>query len=585
MKHLKILSLVTISTLILVVSLILIKQKVFVNNRVTITYPLNKAVFPADIASPTFKWTSLDTMDWKISIKDGDKTIYSTDTIKGTRWKPDKKTWDQLKTDHWNKKLTVLLEPLSQSKKFFDQISRISFFISSDSVNAPILYREIPLPFSFAEKNMQLTSYTLYNVASYKEPHRALEKFKVCGNCHSISRDGSTIALDFDASTRDKGGFFIAKIDTTIDFNKKNYLSWSKYQDKSTFGLFSKISNSGRYVVTTIKDRVISKKIEPLRPIDIEYSQVFFPVNGVLAVYDREKDTLVELPGANNPLYVQSNAIWTPDDKYIVFARAKAIPYPTDSTYKYKSFIDDKELIDAFVTGKKTMKFDLYKVPFNNGKGGVAEPIKGASNNGMSNYFPAISPDGKFLAWCESKNLMMLRPDSRIYMVDLETGKSHKLKSNFNSMNSWHAWSPNGKWLVFASKAYSMFTDMFITHIDNKGDASIPVLLEHSHTPDRAINYPEFINIDPGFQFTMNYDYVNIQHILDVLNEKNDTAQARILLKKYLFQEQFSTPEEYQGLSDIYFKMGDMKKAKYYAQLGIEKAKAYYQFNHKKSRK
>ena len=44
-------------------------------------------------------------------------------------------------------------------------------------------------------------------------------------------------------------------------------------------------------------------------------------------------------------------------------------------------------------------------------------------------------------------------------------------------MNSWHSWSPNGKWLVFSSKANSPYTQLFLTHIDEQGNSTPPVLL------------------------------------------------------------------------------------------------------------
>jgi hypothetical protein len=64
-------------------------------------------------------------------------------------------------------------------------------------------------------------------------------------------------------------------------------------------------------------------------------------------------------------------------------------------------------------------------------------------------------------------------------------------------MNSWHSWSPNGKWLVFASKAYSDYTQLCLTHIDENSDSTPPVLLAHLTAPDRAANIPEFVNTRP----------------------------------------------------------------------------------------
>jgi tetratricopeptide (TPR) repeat protein len=64
-------------------------------------------------------------------------------------------------------------------------------------------------------------------------------------------------------------------------------------------------------------------------------------------------------------------------------------------------------------------------------------------------------------------------------------------------MNSWHSWSPNGKWLVFSSKAYSVYTQLFLTHIDSEGRSTPPVVLANFTEANRAANIPEFANMRP----------------------------------------------------------------------------------------
>jgi len=64
-------------------------------------------------------------------------------------------------------------------------------------------------------------------------------------------------------------------------------------------------------------------------------------------------------------------------------------------------------------------------------------------------------------------------------------------------MNSWHSWSPNSKWLVFTSKINTPYTQLFLTHIDEEGRSTPPVLLSHFTAPDRAANIPEFVNNKP----------------------------------------------------------------------------------------
>ena len=64
---------------------------------------------------------------------------------------------------------------------------------------------------------------------------------------------------------------------------------------------------------------------------DYRFLQVFYPTRGILAWYSRATGRREPLPGADDPRYVQTDGVWSPDGKYIVFARAEAKdPYPTD---------------------------------------------------------------------------------------------------------------------------------------------------------------------------------------------------------------------------------------------------------------
>ena len=94
-------------------------------------------------------------------------------------------------------------------------------------------------------------------------------------------------------------------------------------------------------------------------------------------------------------------------------------------------------------------------MPFNEGRGGAPEPLAGASNNGVSNFFGRYSPGGKWIVFCRAKSYMLLQKDSELYILPAEGGQARRLLCNAGRMNSWHSFSPNGKWLVFSSKAWS----------------------------------------------------------------------------------------------------------------------------------
>lgn len=534
------------------------------NKTIRFSFPLEDALFPKDFTAPTFFWEDKNpsAQSFEISVDlDGKKNFYTTN-VSDKKWKPSLETWNAIKSNSGFKDIVLTIHR-NVSGKLSKEYGQLKIKISQDEIGAPILYRQIPLPFSFAEKNIEQTSYSVIDVTSPQPFHNVLGSFKVCGNCHSLSSNGKTIGLDFDAVSRDKGGYFIAPVDTVTTFNKNSYLSWSKMSGRNTFGLLSRVSWNGRYVVTTVKDRVVSKKIDD--PGKVAYSQLFFPVNGVLAVYDTLTKKLTELPGANNPEYVQSNAVWTPDDKYIVFVRAKALPFPKNET-KFDCFVRDEALIERYIQEKESLKFDICIIPFNEGKGGVAQPIKGASSNGQSNYFPTVSPDGNWLVFCQASNFMMLRPDSRLFILPLKGGKARKLQCNFTDMNSWHSWAPNGKWLVYVSKALDNYSDMFLTHIDEKGNASVPVLVENAKRFRCAANYPEFMNRQPGFKFRMDYSFINIIDIEDAIIAGNK-EKAKAMLDQYMSQK-LGTPLEYHEVARMKLLLGDKTGAAEYDRKG-----------------
>jgi len=65
-------------------------------------------------------------------------------------------------------------------------------------------------------------------------------------------------------------------------------------------------------------------------------------------------------------------------------------------------------------------------------------------------------------------------------------------------MNSWHTFSPNGRWLAFSSKARGPYTQLMLTHIDANGNDSPAVIVDNTTAANRAVNIPEFVNVPQG---------------------------------------------------------------------------------------
>jgi tetratricopeptide (TPR) repeat protein len=89
-----------------------------------------------------------------------------------------------------------------------------------------------------------------------------------------------------------------------------------------------------------------------------------------------------------------------------------------------------------------------------------------------------------------------MRPDGKLWIVPLEGGEARLLSCSLPVMNSWHSFSPNGRWLVFSSKTNTPYTQMFLSHLDENGYSSPAVLIENATVSNRAVNIPEFVNIE-----------------------------------------------------------------------------------------
>jgi len=503
----------------------------------TIDIPVNGTIYPPEIIPPQFAWRDDNpaVSVWRIEVVFGEharsikawsngekmELAPADDTLVGYvppaltpeqaaahTWRPDAKTWEEIKKHSVQEPATVTISGYA-SQKDHEPLSQAHATIrtSMDPVGAPIFYRDVPLippDLSTAQRGVikPLPDSVLPRIKwelryiSQTQSKVMMTNLPTCGNCHSFSRDGKTMGIDVDGPANDKGLYALVPLKKVSTISNDYLIHWSAFSEEHAqkrFGFMSQVSPDGKYVVNSIDVphahgvRMVDRLYNGFYT-DYGFGQVFYPTRGVLAWYSKETGKLQTLPGADDPNFVQTSAFWSPDGKWLVFSRAAARdPYPPG--YQRATYANDPN--------ETQIQYDLYRIPFSDGKGGTPERIVGASENGMSNNFPKVSPDGKWIVFVECKSGLLMRPDSKLYIVPFEGGEARPLQSNLPLMNSWHSFSPNGRWLAFSSKSPSLYTHLYLTHIDDQGNTSPAVVVENATASNRAVNIPEFVNLGP----------------------------------------------------------------------------------------
>ena len=465
-----------------------------------VAYPYEGTLFPPDLRSPEFRWEGA-AAKWEVRLTVAGSTRAFSASVRENRWTPPEPVWEEFKRLSGNR--AAVFEVAAANAKPDTAPARVGFSISKDPVGAPLFYRAGPPGPGFPEEHQYVdVKWRLAWLSSYEPPVTVMENQPRCFNCHAVSANGRTIGFEFNVDEKDKASyFFMRDPGRSVPVAPEQLFSWNGYRPGEKISPFqgngSAISPDGRVIMTS------GKGLTLLHSNCSDMMQYTYIMRGVLTYRTIDDPKLRVLPGGDDEKFMHAPTSWSPDGKYVYFFGGplteqllKMGEEKAAGTYKE----DPRQLGWRELDKMYPFLHNVYRIPFAGGKGGRMEPLRGASGNGMSNYFPRVSPDGRWVAFTRSANgSMLIREDSDLYLVPAAGGKERKLKGNGPKADSWHSWSPNGRWLAFASKSYGTRTDIVLTHIDENGEDSPPVVLTHlRERSGLSLNLPEFFNLKPG---------------------------------------------------------------------------------------
>jgi len=447
--------------------------------------PENGTLYPPNLCAPYVEWEDPQNNLWQISIDLGEAGGVSTFTTSENRWRFPSNLWAQLKICAANRDATLQIKGIRldrQGKKTGGiQASEVVHFrVSSDPADNYIVYRSVSPPFS----SFKTPDIFIRDIREDKPKLFLSARREYCMNCHTFSSKagnqgklGLQVRCLGKASQKLKTYLAVYNLD-----QKKGFKIQLPFEiQMSTFMAWSPDGNRLAYSA--------NQKVAALKPVLYE-TQLAGMAASDIAIYDCARNETYLLPGASDPTQLEVYPEWTPDGNSLIFSRAPVGPHPVH------------------------LLFDLYILSLAPGSKSPARPIPGASGNGRSNYFPHFSPDGQWLSFCRSDGGDLIRSSSDIYLLsgDLQ-GEAKRLECNCDyAADSWHSWSSNSRWLVFASKREGgVYAYLYLTHIDEQGRASPAVPLPVKGKPFASFNIPEFIAHSPKVRESDLFEAIRVE--------------------------------------------------------------------------
>lgn len=380
-----------------------------------------------------------------IQVEVGDITL----NARGNEAVFDLEEWKQLLAKSVGKTLDVKVYALKED--CWIAYPTFQWTVVEDKIDPFLTYRLIEPDYEIWHqvelRERCVESFDERNISSYKNVGDR------CMNCHVYGSQDPSLSMLY---VRGEGGGAI--------LNKEGKLRklGIKTDDMVSGSVYYGFSPSGRYI--TFSTNIIIPAFHARADKRLEV----FDRKSDVYVADLETNTIIRSPLLCDSLKFETFPCFSPDGKYIYYCVADSVLLPRDI---------------------KKLQYALVRIPFDETKGIIGNQVDTMVANSavMSQHrkssvcHPRISPDGRYLLYtvADYGTFPIWHPEADLQMTDLQTGAIDTLQ-NVNSMKSdtYHSWSSNSRWFVFASKRDDgLYGKPYFCYIDKNGKAHKPFCL------------------------------------------------------------------------------------------------------------
>ncbi len=354
------------------------------------------------------------------------------------------KKWKSLLASGQGNKLSIRV----MARLNGDWIQYKSFYwkVVSDPVDSYLSYRLIEPGYEVWNK-IQIVE---RNIESFDERVLADNNLTEgsCMNCHIHGNQDASLSM-FHLRGK-KGG-------TILNRNGKLRKISTRGKGMISNAVYGNFHPGGRYAV--FSTNVI---IPELHAYNSERLEVYDTASD-LAVIDFDQDKTITQPFLSDTTALESFPVFSADGKWIYYCMAPSVVLP-DSI--------------------KSLKYNICRVDFDAEKGTIGTQVDtlwNAIKMGGSVCHLKTSPDGKFLLYtvADYGTFPIWHREADLQMMNLKTGEIDSLKVvNGPNSDSYHSWSSNSRWFVFASKRDDgIYGKPYFCYMDSTGKASKPFVL------------------------------------------------------------------------------------------------------------